>query len=493
MKKIDFSNRDLEKKILSILPQFGYTGIEKPNGVWLENSLNTPAFEFVRITASNIDDAESILESYQNEYSGLKEYIIEYSRCLKLLSRLVSGISPETVEFFKRGITFCPRLKLTQLFKEGIAPIFFGTFAGGEIIVAKTTLTYWSRAALQRSLYVSSHYPDVITSREITSFESLSRWNRLEADDFLSIILGIVQHLFFPYVSCFITGHGVGLKVIFIPPQSFEHSRPLFPADWLDFLRADTELAEESRTSLGTAEELFIKPKRSIYGKYVFTDPPLVNDTIDLVEWAICSANALVTRLYDVTNFTVADSDEIIDPVYGQEYAHSIMHVLRDAASIIAEDSRYRNKATTFRIADILSALAEQGSLKKPPDEFFREVFRCDIGKPRIKNILDGTGIAALRLFANTTDEIYENLKRTLLDSIYIPTKRKSDGVSVRSAALNSERIMSEDKFCGQVLRTLRNTQHGYLTRGDRSSRPSRFLSLVDGNTLDDFPTLGVA
>ncbi len=493
MKRLDFSNRDLERKILSILPKYDYRGAENVSGVWLESILNEPVFESIKVTPSTVPDALPFLDRYLTEYSIAPEYVTYYSECLKLLSGIASEISLENIEFFKRGITFCPRLKLPQLFQEGLSPLFFGTFTGGEIIIVKTSLSYWRRAGFTRLLYTLSHYPNAVLDQGLESFESLRKWNGIEPEDFLSIILHIAQYLFFPYVSSFTASHGIGLKFIFIPSQPFEYTRASFPADWMDFLRSDTELAEEGRASPEKVEELFTKPQRSIYGKHVFKSPPSANDTRELMGWAIRSANAVVTKLYDVTNFSLASSDKTIDPVYGQEYVHSFMHVLRDAASIIAENSRYRNKATTFRIADILSAIVEQGSLEKPSDKFFQELFRCDIGKPEIKNILCNTGIGALRALADASDEIYDNLKRTLVHSVFIPSKRQSNGISVRTSSLDSERITSEDEFCGQVVRALRNTQHGYFTRGDRSSRPSRFLSLIDGNTPDDFPTLALA
>lgn len=179
MKKLELANPELRKKVLLLAPRFGYNAMEQENGVCLENSLSEPAFEFVRITPSNIGDAKPILERYQTEYSKAGEYIVEYSRCLKLLARIANELSPETVEFFTRGITFCTRLKLPQLFDEAIAPIFFGTFTAGEIVIVRTSFMYWGRSSFQRSLDALSHYPDAIINQEINSFESLSRWNIL--------------------------------------------------------------------------------------------------------------------------------------------------------------------------------------------------------------------------------------------------------------------------------------------------------------------------
>jgi hypothetical protein len=493
MKKLNFSNYDVEQKLASISQQFGYTAVEKENAVWVSNSLQEPAFQSVRITSNNIADASLILDAYEKEYSSTPEIVISYDRCLKLLSNIATEISPDNVEFFQRGITFCARLKLTKLFQEAVAPIFFGTFAGGEIFIIKTTFAYLKRAGFNRALYALSHYPDSILSRETKGFDSLRNWNSIEADEFLSIILQITLHLFFPYVSGFTTGHGIGLRFVFLPTKAFEYTRPFFPADWMDFMRADTELAEERGAPLEEPDNMFKKPSRSIYGKYAFEIAPSFKVTTELVDWAIESANTTISRLYDVTNFVAGTSNQTIDPIYAQEYSHSFMHVLRDAASIISEDSRYRNKATTFRIADILSAIAEQGSLRKGQDEFFRDLFSCAAGKPTIKQILYRTGITAIKDFADVTDKIYENLKNTLLESVWIPGKRQLGGISVRRASLSSEEIVGEDEFCGLVLRALRNTQHGYFTRGDRYSRPSRFLSLIDGNTPDDFPTLAIA
>ena len=39
-------------------------------------------------------------------------------------------------------------------------------------------------------------------------------------------------------------------------------------------------------------------------------------------------------------------------------------------------------------------------------------------------------------------------------------------------------------------MRALRNTHHGYLTRGDLRNRPSRYLSITTGNTPNSLSAL---
>jgi hypothetical protein len=156
MKILELPNPELQKNVSSLAQRFGYKTMEQENGICLENALNEPPFEFVRITPSNIGDAKPILERYQKEYSNTGEYIIEYSRCLKLLAGIVNNLSPETVEFFTRGIAFCTRLKLPQLFDEAVAPIFFGTFAAGEIVIVRTSLICGA-GVVSRGSYMPFH------------------------------------------------------------------------------------------------------------------------------------------------------------------------------------------------------------------------------------------------------------------------------------------------------------------------------------------------
>jgi|ERR1051326_1412050 hypothetical protein len=491
MKKLDFSDTDIARQIISISENYGYKGIEKGGTFWIENSLDEKPFEYSSITASNLSDADAILKAYEIEYAHASEIVEYYSKCLTLLSSFAKEISLENVEYFKRGVTFCPRSKLAQLFREGLAPIFFGTCFDGEIIIIKTSVNYWRRASFNRSLYTLSHYSHEVINRQTRQFRSLSEWNSLEPDAFLSIILRLVQYLFFPYVCGFSASHGIGLKLIFIPNVPFKHERAFFPADWLDFMRAETELAGEAHED--QQFDLSHLNRRSIYGKYYFENPPEQKSLVELMKWGIASANHLIAKIYDVTNFSAEDLDDVADPIYAQEYMHSVMHVLRDAGSIIVEDSRYRNKATVFRMADILSAIAAQGTMKKRDDEFFRELFSTSLGKLKIKNILVGTQLGALKIFSDAIDGIYDRLKKTILDSLFVTSKRQLGGVLVRTPSLTAEQFIPEDEFCVRVLRSLRNTQHGYFTRADQSLRPSRFLSLIDGSTPDDFPSLGIA
>jgi hypothetical protein len=234
-------------------------------------------------------------------------------------------------------------------------------------------------------------------------------------------------------------------------------------------------------------------PPRSIYGKFVFKKYPPINDSKQFLEWGIQSSNRLARLLYDVTKFLCEDDNNTIDSVYAVEYALSVKHLFHDACLILSSHSSYQNKARAFRIADILSNLAHHGTLAIDEAKFFKDFFRCDTGLQTITDIFKNSGINCLIDLSPVITQIYANLKSTILDSVWVPGKVTGGNVYVRNRVLGSENLETEDEFTGNVIRALRNTHHGYLTRGDPNFRPSRYLSLIDGNTRDDLPTIALA
>src|SRR3989338_2031450 len=97
MKRLDFSNRDLERKILSILPKYDYRGAENVRGGWLGSILNEPEVASIKVTPSTVPDALPFLDRCLTEYSIAPEYVTYYSECLKLLSGIASEISLENM------------------------------------------------------------------------------------------------------------------------------------------------------------------------------------------------------------------------------------------------------------------------------------------------------------------------------------------------------------------------------------------------------------
>jgi hypothetical protein len=87
---------------------------------------------------------------------------------------------------------------------------------------------------------------------------------------------------------------------------------------------------------------------------------------------------------------------------------------------------------------------------------------------------------------------IYDNLRTTIIGSVFVPAKKSTSGIVVRSRDLSTDNLETLDDFTANVVRALRNTHHGYLTRNDNSARrPSRYLALVNGNLPEAFARLG--
>ena len=80
--------------------------------------------------------------------------------------------------------------------------------------------------------------------------------------------------------------------------------------------------------------------------------------------------------------------------------------------------------------------------------------------------------------------ETREELRRVVLDSIYVPGRCDKDKGVV--TLLNSE-VVDADDYVVNMVRELRNTYHGYHT-----SKFDQYLSTSTGNTPDTLPLIGL-
>jgi hypothetical protein len=73
---------------------------------------------------------------------------------------------------------------------------------------------------------------------------------------------------------------------------------------------------------------------------------------------------------------------------------------------------------------------------------------------------------------------------------VWLDYRIHGDDIIVKDKSLKKDINEDISLFTSNVIRALRNTHHGYFSRNDQSKRPSRYLSLVDGNIPDSFSSI---
>jgi len=149
-------------------------------------------------------------------------------------------------------------------------------------------------------------------------------------------------------------------------------------------------------------------------------------------------------------------------------------------------------KYATFEVADIIDELAQYWAGSQPTERF-KALFNPTEGLARFTSALVTAPNSIRSILLNGAASVYDDLRTTILDSVFVAAKRTSaGGVLVRDRTLSVEREEDKDTFTANVVRALRNTHHGYMTAGDKQSRPSRYLVLVTGAVPDTMTYIGV-
>jgi hypothetical protein len=144
-----------------------------------------------------------------------------------------------------------------------------------------------------------------------------------------------------------------------------------------------------------------------------------------------------------------------------------------------------------MEIADIIGELAHNWNSKVNGPEYFKTLVHPLHGHALLKAAFATAPAPFATVFSDVAAAIYENLRDTIVGSVFVPTKKTSSGILVRNKALSSENVESGEDFSANVIRALRNTHHGYLTKNDNSLRPSRYLALINGTLPEAFARLG--
>jgi hypothetical protein len=406
-------------------------------------------------------------------------------KCASLVRRLTATFNHEAIASFNSGIFHCNTKYLEDLLKIAFEEVFFDRFPEGKIISVRLDYLYYKRSGMNRALYSFEHYPDMKSNASnFDGFNTLRNWLMAESHEIFSNIIQLAEYFFFPFVTAFLSSYRIGWYLIFIPTEPIEFKLGSYPRDIMDFVRTGSDFAKQSiQISTWTNENLF--------AKYCFDLSPSFDQSVEFILWAVNKSNEYIKYCLNITNYPDENDPNTIDPVYSLEYNLSLLHLIKIGLSILSSNSIYFNKSMTFQSADILGELSNKGQLGVASSaDYFKMLFDRDSIIPKIESILNSSSLSFKNRLISTVNLLYEKLNQAMKDSVWVNYKLSGNNVIVKDAALTSDTTESISKFTSNVIRSLRNTHHSYFTRKDKYNRPSRYLSLIDGNIPDSFSSL---
>jgi hypothetical protein len=196
-----------------------------------------------------------------------------------------------------------------------------------------------------------------------------------------------------------------------------------------------------------------------------------------------------LSEISDPANF---EHDENIDFVFGLEHNLSMLRVFRRAIHILGSEEPPSGKLAIFEMADLLEELAKAFRGKSAGEGLFKRLFNPQLARDASTASLDSLPAGVRSFFEAIVATVYDDLERTVENSIWIKGKVKDGRVQVRSRDLMREEGEDIGQFVGTLVRSLRNTHHGYFSRLDNSNRPSRYLAMSTGNLPDSISSLAL-
>jgi len=374
---------------------------------------------------------------------------------------------------------------LLTVLQQEVLPAFFSADPEGSVEVLALDESVDRHFGFLRGGYAVQHYAIAETQQGRRGAATLRAWDTAVPSDYLDVLLSILQVATYPHIPLF-HGGPFGLDFVFLFSRPVEHVPSQFPKSWLDWARSDADFGREAHNLNAVLFGDSVEAARLERRRYVWA-APLPRDALsELLGWIIDRLNVLLLEVADPAN---SETDGCIDFTCALELNLSLIRLMRRVLHAMATEEAPAGKFLAFEVGDIIDQLSRQ-LLKTEETAVFKLLFNPVAGRELIKKLLGAVPLRAPQIMLSAVDAIYDDLQAGVGESIWVPGKVSEAGVRVKRSDLQGERVEEIGEFTGTLLRVLRNTHHGYFTRGDSRARPSRYLALTTGNIPDSISSL---
>lgn len=413
---------------------------------------------------------------------------ITWERLLRIVASSRGANEPyRKFDLLTRALTFSPPRHVHQLLQEYVLPEFFQQVPDASVQVLLIDEEIEKDFAVLRGGYALEHYSPAELGESQVGFGSLRAWEMGHPQDYVDPVLSILQVGTYPYIPLF-HGGPYGLTFVFFFPQLHLHELDVFPVNWLHWARSDAVFgAQDIDRIRGLSDSESEEHLALAHRRYRTPSPPSPAAYFQLTNWLLSRLSVIIREAADPANFET--SDGFIDFTFALEHSLSMVRVLKRTLLSLATQEPPVGKFVAFEVADLLDTLATAFS-KRKEGETFKLLFNPDEGQACIKACVKGVPEDARALLDSMTEALYRELRETVRSSIWVRGKLHDDTVLVKAKSLADENGQSLAGFTANLMRALRNTHHGYLTRLDPAQRPSRYLALSTGDVPDSLSQL---
>lgn len=476
-----------------IAREFGYQVVDQDGKLWIRKAyrkrgaiapLPILAGPTIRRADVRDDSTYDFISVYQK--SGYSAHQNRMDATLESLVRTVTAslkleAPHQKFSLLTRPLAFCPTPLLREVLQNHILPSFFSEDSDGVVQVFLLNDEFEKSFSFLRAGYALDHYSqsELKGSQEV-GFATLKAWEQGHLQDYVDPLLSILQVCMYPYIPLFSSGP-LGASFIFLFSEHHRHEIGVFPTGWLQWARSDAGFAREDVDAIkGLSDSGSEEWQRLSHRRYRMDRPLDPSEFKTMLEWAIAQMGSLIREVVDPAN--CESRDAYIDFTFAYEHNLSMIRVFRRTLLALSTEEPPSGKFIAFEVADLLDRLASAHG-KRPDAETFKLLFNPTDGPNLLKKCIAALPESPRSFVSRLTDLLYEDLQRTISASIWIQGKLDGRGVRVKTTDLATERGEGIGEYVGNLMRTLRNTHHGYFTRLDKAGRPSRYLALTTGDT----------
>jgi len=315
------------------------------------------------------------------------------------------------------------------------------------------------------------------------------RWQPLSPASQFRLIVELPAFLFFPRQPYF-TADRPGILAVFIPGEPFVNEKAEFPDSWSELFTSHYDFSKGERTVHNLSA--FVKSGKEppslsfLFGKAVYDGDSLER----LLRWLVERYNVLAFHQTDPTEFM--DDHDLVDFVACFEHALTLDRAFRKGLSCAVSLEAINRNNAAMEIADVVSELSKYWRSEVDSSKHFKRLVHPHHGLAILKAAFSTAPPPFASILVEVSNAFYESLRSEVIKSVFVTSKRTDSAIFVRDKKNSKEIPESYDDFTANVVRALRNTHHGYLTKNDKQLRPSRYLALVDGTIPEAFSRLGL-